>query len=159
MQQNSGLLAKIDELIEDQQNYLSGRLTSHNIKRSSPKVVELTPSTPDTCHSTPSSTTSILPTVSLTPKVPWKNAGQLKGLPTKDPLAHLKKFLRFANMIKINNVPINIIRLRLFPFSLANRAFESNIHLSHHHDLTSSRPTTTTLNRVNPKERGKGLYS
>ncbi|RDY01332.1 hypothetical protein CR513_15346, partial [Mucuna pruriens] len=47
------------------------------------------------------------------------------GLPTKESLAHLKKFLRFVNTIRKNNVPIDTIHhLRLFPFSLADRALE-----------------------------------
>ncbi|RDY11196.1 hypothetical protein CR513_04184, partial [Mucuna pruriens] len=46
------------------------------------------------------------------------------GLPTEKPLVHLKKFLCFANMVRINNVSTNAIQLRFFPFSLANRALE-----------------------------------
>ncbi|RDY03782.1 hypothetical protein CR513_12588, partial [Mucuna pruriens] len=53
-----------------------------------------------------------------------QNTGQFRGLPTKEPLAHLKKFLRFANTIRINNIPVDVLCLRLFPFSLANKAFE-----------------------------------
>ncbi|RDX61672.1 hypothetical protein CR513_60079, partial [Mucuna pruriens] len=39
-----------------------------------------------------------------------QNLDQFKGLPTKEPLARLKKFLHFVNTIKINN-PTNISQL------------------------------------------------
>ncbi|RDX95514.1 hypothetical protein CR513_21955, partial [Mucuna pruriens] len=51
-----------------------------------------------------------------------QNAGQFRRLPTEKPLAHLKKFSHFVDMVRINNVPINAIRLRLFLFSLADEA-------------------------------------
>ncbi|RDY03927.1 hypothetical protein CR513_12420, partial [Mucuna pruriens] len=53
-----------------------------------------------------------------------QNAGQFRGLPTEDFLAQLKKFLYFANLVRINNVPIDVIRLRLLPFSLVDKALE-----------------------------------
>ncbi|RDX86577.1 hypothetical protein CR513_32081, partial [Mucuna pruriens] len=49
-----------------------------------------------------------------------QNSNQLRGLSTKEPLAHLKKFLHFANTI----ITTDIIRLRLFPFLLANKALK-----------------------------------
>ncbi|RDX88674.1 hypothetical protein CR513_29702, partial [Mucuna pruriens] len=48
----------------------------------------------------------------------------LRGLPTKEPIADLKKFLYFANTVRINNVPINIIHLKLFSFFLEDKALE-----------------------------------
>ncbi|RDX87872.1 hypothetical protein CR513_30598, partial [Mucuna pruriens] len=53
-----------------------------------------------------------------------ENADQFRGQPTKEPLAHLKKFLHFTNMVRINIIPIDTIRLRLFPFSLMDRVLE-----------------------------------
>ncbi|RDX88745.1 hypothetical protein CR513_29614, partial [Mucuna pruriens] len=50
-----------------------------------------------------------------------QNVGQFKGLPTKKPFTHMKKFLL---MVRINNVLTNDIRLRLFPFSLIDKALE-----------------------------------
>ncbi|RDX86599.1 hypothetical protein CR513_32052, partial [Mucuna pruriens] len=44
-----------------------------------------------------------------------QNVTQFRGLYTEEPLTHLKK---------INNVPKNNIFLRLFPFSLANKALK-----------------------------------
>ncbi|RDX79916.1 hypothetical protein CR513_39600, partial [Mucuna pruriens] len=54
-----------------------------------------------------------------------QNSGEFRGQSTKELVAHLKKFLHFANTLKINNgVPTNTIRLRLFPFSLADSTLE-----------------------------------
>ncbi|RDX67723.1 hypothetical protein CR513_53361, partial [Mucuna pruriens] len=53
-----------------------------------------------------------------------QNAGQFRGLPIEYPLAHLKKFLYFIDIVRIDNVPINAIRLRLFSFSLMDRMLE-----------------------------------
>ncbi|RDX82719.1 hypothetical protein CR513_36453, partial [Mucuna pruriens] len=53
-----------------------------------------------------------------------QNFDQLKGLPTEEPLTHLKKFLRFTNTMKINNVPKGTICLGLFLFSLVDKAHE-----------------------------------
>ncbi|RDX89277.1 hypothetical protein CR513_29020, partial [Mucuna pruriens] len=72
----------------------------------------------------PYSTTFIHPSGPLTPKTPWKNVGQFKGLPTEESLTHLKKFLYFVDTVRINNVSTNAICPRLFPFSLADRALE-----------------------------------
>ncbi|RDX60317.1 hypothetical protein CR513_61550, partial [Mucuna pruriens] len=62
----------------------------------------------------------------------WKiiSSRSLGGLSTEKPLTNLKKFLHFANTVKINNVIMNTICLRLFPFLLANRALEWLIVLS-----------------------------
>ncbi|CAH9120761.1 unnamed protein product, partial [Cuscuta epithymum] len=44
------------------------------------------------------------------------------GAPTEDPNNHITKFLRACNTFKINGVPSDAVRLRLFPFSLRDRA-------------------------------------
>ncbi|RDY03142.1 hypothetical protein CR513_13309, partial [Mucuna pruriens] len=52
------------------------------------------------------------------------------GLPSEESIAHLKKFLHFADTIKIN-VPVNVICLWIFSFSLVDRALEWLIALLH----------------------------
>ena len=47
---------------------------------------------------------------------------QFGGHPLKNPNAHLRKFLVKCDTIKLNGVSTEAIRLRLFPFSLRNRA-------------------------------------
>jgi len=42
--------------------------------------------------------------------------------PSENLNAHLRKFLAKCDTIKLNGVPIDAIRLRLFPFSLRDRA-------------------------------------
>ncbi|KAK5835958.1 hypothetical protein PVK06_011684 [Gossypium arboreum] len=44
------------------------------------------------------------------------------GLQDEDPNAHLVSFLEFCDTFKINGVSDDAIRLRLFPFSLRNKA-------------------------------------
>ncbi|XP_042016328.1 uncharacterized protein LOC121764359 [Salvia splendens] len=44
------------------------------------------------------------------------------GRPTEDPNRHLSKFLEIANTTKLNGVPDDTIKLRLFPFSLSGYA-------------------------------------
>ena len=38
--------------------------------------------------------------------------------PSKDPNEHLGRFLRMANIVKMNGVNPDVIKLQLFPFSL-----------------------------------------
>ena len=48
--------------------------------------------------------------------------------PSKDPNEHLGRFLRMENTVKMNGVNPDIIKLKLFPFSLKDVAaswFES----------------------------------
>ncbi|KAK5845483.1 hypothetical protein PVK06_001673 [Gossypium arboreum] len=47
---------------------------------------------------------------------------QYDGLQDEDPNAHLVNFLELCDTIKINGVSDEAIRLRLFPFSLRNKA-------------------------------------
>ncbi|KAL2895801.1 Phospholipase B1 membrane-associated [Bienertia sinuspersici] len=46
------------------------------------------------------------------------------GLPTECPVSHISSFLEKCDTVKINNVTDDAIRLRLFPFSLRDRARE-----------------------------------
>ena len=43
---------------------------------------------------------------------------QFTGHPSKDPNEHLGKFLRMVNILKLNGVNPNIIKVQLFPLSL-----------------------------------------
>ncbi|CAJ2663009.1 unnamed protein product [Trifolium pratense] len=47
---------------------------------------------------------------------------QFSGNPTDDPNLHLSIFLQYADTVKANGVSPDAIRLRLFPFSLRDRA-------------------------------------
>ena len=47
---------------------------------------------------------------------------QFTGHPTEDPNEHLSRFLRMANIVKLNGVRLEVIKLHLFPFSLRDIA-------------------------------------
>ena len=47
---------------------------------------------------------------------------QFSGAPTDDPNLHLSVFVQYADTVKANGVNPEAIRLRLFPFSLRDRA-------------------------------------
>ncbi|KAJ9166960.1 hypothetical protein P3X46_021649, partial [Hevea brasiliensis] len=49
---------------------------------------------------------------------------QFGGNPSESPHVHLAHFLEISDMLKINGVSDDAIRLRLFPFSLKDRARE-----------------------------------
>ncbi|CAL1370173.1 unnamed protein product [Linum trigynum] len=51
-----------------------------------------------------------------------QNQVKFNGMPDEDPNTHIKKFLELYDTIKINGASVDAIRLRLFPFSLDNRA-------------------------------------
>ena len=53
---------------------------------------------------------------------------QFTGHPSEDPNEHMGRFMRMANMVKLNGVRPEVIKLQLFPFSLrdvATTLFES----------------------------------
>ena len=47
---------------------------------------------------------------------------QFTGHPTEDPNEHLSRFLRMENIVKLNGVRSEVIKLHLFPFSLRDIA-------------------------------------
>ena len=47
-----------------------------------------------------------------------QNSVQFHGLPNEDPNLHIAYFLDICDMFRVNGVPDDVIRLRLFPFSL-----------------------------------------
>ena len=47
---------------------------------------------------------------------------QYGGLAHEDPNVHLVIFLKIANMVKMNGVTEDLIRMRLFPFLLRDKA-------------------------------------
>ncbi|KAL5568112.1 hypothetical protein UlMin_024687 [Ulmus minor] len=51
-----------------------------------------------------------------------QTAGQFSGLPTEDPHLHLRLFMEVADAFKINGVTNDILKLKLFPYSLRDRA-------------------------------------
>ena len=53
-----------------------------------------------------------------------QNSVQFHGLPNEDPNLHIAYFLDIYDMFRVNDVPNDAIRLRLFPFSLKDRARE-----------------------------------
>jgi hypothetical protein len=57
---------------------------------------------------------------------------QFSGNPTDDPNLHLSIFLQYADTVKANGVSPEAIRLRLFPFSLRDRARARAPPLSSH---------------------------
>ena len=45
-----------------------------------------------------------------------QNLVQFHGLPSEDPNLHIAYFLDICDMFRVNDVPNDAIRLRLFPF-------------------------------------------
>ncbi|KAK1421779.1 hypothetical protein QVD17_24402 [Tagetes erecta] len=50
------------------------------------------------------------------------NTVQFHGLPSEDPNSHLSRFARICDTFQVNGVTENACKLRLFPFSLTDRA-------------------------------------
>ena len=55
---------------------------------------------------------------------------QFTGHPTEDPNEHLGRFLKMANIVKLNGVRPEVIKLHLFPFSLRDIATRG---MNHYH--------------------------
>ena len=43
---------------------------------------------------------------------------QFTGHPSEDPNEHVGRFMGMANIVKLNGVKLEVIKLQLFPFSL-----------------------------------------
>ncbi|XP_062086155.1 uncharacterized protein LOC133792262 [Humulus lupulus] len=51
-----------------------------------------------------------------------QTVGQFSGMPTEDPHLHLRSFLEVSDSFKLQGVSEEVLRLKLFPFSLRDRA-------------------------------------
>ncbi|KAL1202769.1 hypothetical protein V5N11_031397 [Cardamine amara subsp. amara] len=58
-------------------------------------------------------------------------SNQFHGLPMEDPLDHLDGFDRLCSLTKINGVSEDSFKLRLFPFSLGDKAHQWEKTLPH----------------------------
>ncbi|KAL5565005.1 hypothetical protein UlMin_028169 [Ulmus minor] len=64
-------------------------------------------------------------------------SNQFGGMSKDDPNAHIAYFLEVCNLYKINGVSEDAVRLRVFPFSLRDRAKEWLNSLSPGNEITS----------------------
>ena len=46
------------------------------------------------------------------------------GKPKEDPILHLKKFNERCKVINLNHANVNMIKVKLFPYSLARKALD-----------------------------------
>jgi hypothetical protein len=113
---------------------------SHTTSSTTPPTVEpVTPVPSTTLHMAKSLHDYSTPAIANVPVGPAVNTGtgnfelrtglitmvqanQFCGLPSEDASAHLQHFLELCNTIIIKDVAPAIIRLHLFPFSLAGKA-------------------------------------
>ncbi|CAL1378530.1 unnamed protein product [Linum trigynum] len=51
-----------------------------------------------------------------------QNNALFNGLTSESPREHVQRFLELAGSLKINGVPMEALKLRLFPYSLAGKA-------------------------------------
>ena len=51
-----------------------------------------------------------------------QNSVQFGGSPTEDPNMHIRNFIEICDTFKFNNVSEDAVKLRLFPFSLRDKA-------------------------------------
>ncbi|CAL1381783.1 unnamed protein product [Linum trigynum] len=65
-----------------------------------------------------------------------QSAVQFNGMMSEDSHAHVKSFYELTDGIKVNGVPQEAIRLRLFPFTL-NGAAKKWLNNQPHHSITS----------------------
>ena len=55
--------------------------------------------------------------------IQWvQNSVQFGGSPTEDPNTHIRDFIEICNTFKFNGVSEDAVKLRLFPFSLRDKA-------------------------------------
>jgi len=54
--------------------------------------------------------------------ISMEQQSQFEGAPLEDPNLHLSVFLEVCDMLKLNGVSTDAIRLRLFPFLLRDKA-------------------------------------
>lgn len=74
--------------------------------------------------------------------VTFMERDQFGGRPSDNPNVHLRKFLAKCDIIKLNGVFADAIRLRLFPFSLKDRVSDW---------LQNEKPTCSLLGEFLPK--------
>jgi hypothetical protein len=49
---------------------------------------------------------------------------KFEGKPEEDPIAHLKKFEKRCELCRLNNVSCEMIKVKMFPYSLGEKALE-----------------------------------
>ncbi|KAH9779814.1 hypothetical protein KPL71_007852 [Citrus sinensis] len=94
-----------------------------------------------------------------------QTVGQFNGLPNEDPHLHLKLFLEVSDAFKIAGATQDALRLRLFPYSLRDRAradeslyeawerFKELLRRCPHHGIPYCIQLETFYNGLNPSTR------